>query len=80
MDLRRFPFDRQRFEAIFGILGFDKSEVVLVPDPANGARGAAGSETVSQWEAPQVNTSVREYDFNFQGAIYRLRRSSSVWT
>jgi hypothetical protein len=29
LDLRRYPFDQQRLEAIFEVLGFDESEVVL---------------------------------------------------
>ena len=28
-NLRRFPFDKQRLEAVFEVLGFDNSEVVL---------------------------------------------------
>ena len=31
LDLRAYPFDRQKLEAIFEVLGFDESEVVLQP-------------------------------------------------
>ena len=34
--LRRFPFDEQRLEAIFAILGFDRDEVILQVDPQTG--------------------------------------------
>lgn len=33
MELRRFPFDRQTFEAVFSVLGFSADEVELRPDP-----------------------------------------------
>jgi len=32
LQLRRYPFDRQRLEAVFQILGFDRSEVLLLGD------------------------------------------------
>lgn len=61
MELRRFPFDRQAFEAVFEVLGFDRSEVLLVADP-----GTSGTEehgvTVAQWEFLGVGASIREYD------------------
>jgi hypothetical protein len=37
--LRRYPFDSQRLTAIFEVLGFDTSEVMLEAD--SGARGEA---------------------------------------
>jgi hypothetical protein len=67
MKLRRFPFDQQHFEAIFGVLGFDKSQVVLELDPHFGSDGAVDDATISQWKSPKVQTSIREYDFNMQG-------------
>jgi hypothetical protein len=33
LDLRRFPFDTQRLKAVFEVLGFDNSEVVLQVEP-----------------------------------------------
>jgi len=61
MSLRHFPFDRQEFEAIFEVLGFDKTEVVLVADAAT-----TGSEehgvNVAQWRLIDVGVGGREYD------------------
>lgn len=65
--MRRFPFDEQHFEAIFGVLGFDRSVVALAVDPTIGAEGAVGGGTISQWQTPRVETSVREFDFNIEG-------------
>jgi len=61
MELRRFPFDRQAFEAFFEVLGFDRSEVLLMAD-----RDTSGAEeqgvTVAQWNFLGASTSTREYD------------------
>jgi hypothetical protein len=67
MALRRFPFDRQHFEAIFGVLGFDKSRVVLEADPVTSADRAVRGATIAQWQTPKVSVSAREYDFNQLG-------------
>lgn len=67
MKLQRFPFDRQRFEAIFGVLGFDKSQVVFEVDPVTSAARAVRGATISQWHTPEVHVSAREYDFNQLG-------------
>jgi hypothetical protein len=67
MSLKRFPFDRQRFEAIFGVLGFDKGEVIFEVDPVTSATRAVRGATISQWQTPEVLISVREYDFNQMG-------------
>ena len=48
-DMRRYPFDAQRLEAVFGILGFDSSEVVLKTSPAL-ADTIRDSEQISQWQ------------------------------
>jgi hypothetical protein len=62
LNLRRIPFDRQRLEAIFGVLGFNKNEVVLQADPDTTGPWPGDSRTVriSQWSSPVVSTSVRE--------------------
>jgi hypothetical protein len=64
MALRRFPFDRQSFEAIFGVLGFDASQVVLEADPVTSGERAVRGARISQWQTPTVRVSAREYDFN----------------
>lgn len=61
MTLRRFPFDNQGFEAIFEVLGFDKSEVVLEAD--SDTTGTADHRVgISQWRLLGIDSSTREYD------------------
>lgn len=61
MELRRFPFDRQRFEAIFEVLGFGQDQVVLVPDPGTTGRKGQGVN-IAQWDLHEIGVSTREYD------------------
>lgn len=61
MSLRRFPFDRQEFEAIFEVLGFDKNEVALVADPATTGSEGHGVN-VAQWRLIDIDVGGREYD------------------
>lgn len=61
MSLRRFPFDRQEFEAVFEVLGFDKSEVILVPDAATTGSEELGVN-VAQWRLTGIDVTTREYD------------------
>jgi hypothetical protein len=75
MQLRRFPFDRQRFEAIFELLGFGPERVVLVADPATtGVMERAPS--IAQWALRDVETSTREgravYDDGRAAALSQL--------
>ena len=51
MDLRRLPFDRQRFAITLEVLGFDLDRVRLRPDPA---RTGFGETTLSQWRIDGV--------------------------
>ena len=59
LDMRRYPFDTQRLEAVFEVLGFDRSEVVLealpVPDTVSGQE-----IRISQWEFAGLHVSSGE--------------------
>jgi hypothetical protein len=62
LDLRRYPFDRQRLEAHFEVLGFRSGEVALRAEPIPGAQ-AAGVDArvwIPQWRIEGLRTSVRE--------------------
>jgi hypothetical protein len=63
LDLRAYPFDRQRIEAIFEVLGFDESEVVLQPAAAGDASAPSGAAAVRmpQWNLVRVGTSIRSH-------------------
>lgn len=59
LDLRAFPFDRQRLEARFEVLGFDEEEVVL--QAAEGGSALAPSIRVPQWGVERVSTTTRSH-------------------
>lgn len=58
LNMRRHPFDRQRLEAVFQVLGFDRSEVVLQVDTATA--GSSPSDVwIPQWTIERIETSTR---------------------
>ena len=59
LDMRLFPFDRHRFEAVFEVLGFGSDEVVLRADPEP-SRAFADRARVPQWSITAVGSSARE--------------------
>jgi hypothetical protein len=59
-ELRRFPFDRERFDIIIHALGFDRREVVLVPSPDIGVPGHGIS--IAEWQLHGLHTSTRDHD------------------
>jgi hypothetical protein len=60
MQLRRFPFDRQDFEARFEVLGFGQNRVVLVPDPSTSGTSEQGVD-IAQWELQGLRIDARAY-------------------
>jgi hypothetical protein len=61
VELRRFPFDRERFELIFEVLGFDKDEVVLVVDSSTTGTPAKGI-SLSEWKLEGLHASSGDHD------------------
>ena len=59
LQLRRYPFDRQRLEAVFQILGFDRSQVTLAGDSRPATADIAGIR-VPQWHLESVSGDFRE--------------------
>jgi len=69
LDLRRYPFDHQRMEAVFGVLGFDGSEVILALDENGEATGGDLLGTrVPQWDLLGVDAAVRQVPAAHAGA------------
>lgn len=64
-NLRRYPFDKQRLEAVFEVLGFDDNQVVLEVDPQ--APVSAGKLWVPQWIIAGVSMSVRPHAASHSG-------------
>jgi len=59
MQLRRFPFDRQHFEAVFEVLGLGPDRVALVPDPRTTGMTERGV-SIAQWDLHGVRVSTRD--------------------
>ncbi|MGH8550839.1 MAG: hypothetical protein ACRERU_20020 [Methylococcales bacterium] len=59
LNLRRYPFDTQRLEAIFEVLGFDTGEVVLQAEPLP-ARSDEREIRMPGWKLTGIGASARE--------------------
>jgi Neurotransmitter-gated ion-channel ligand binding domain/Neurotransmitter-gated ion-channel transmembrane region len=57
-NMRRYPFDKQRLEAVFELVGFDTGEVVLEAGPGEKDRPIH----VSQWDLSGIETAIRNRD------------------
>jgi hypothetical protein len=70
LDMRRYPFDGQRLDAIFEVLGFDETEVVLQPESSTSRASANVDRTLRlpQWEILQVRASVLERSAPYAGS------------
>lgn len=66
LDMRRYPFDMQRLDAVFEVLGFDRSEVVFeaqaVPDTVS-----SQDIRISQWEFVGLRVSSGEQSAPYAG-------------
>lgn len=62
--LQRFPFDEQRLEAVFEVLGFHRDEVVLVLE-SEANQAAASDIAVPQWAIHAIETSIGERSRNY---------------
>jgi hypothetical protein len=61
LQLRRYPFDQQRLEAVFQILGFDRSQAILVGDAIPVTAGVSEIR-VPQWRLEAVSGYFHEID------------------
>jgi len=67
LELRRYPFDRQRLTAIFEVLGFDASEVVMQAE--SGARGSSSEQVrIPQWVLTNISASTLDRDAPYAGS------------
>lgn len=62
LNLRQYPFDSQRLEAMFETLGFDSNEVVLqaVPDPGSTILNPDKVKRISQWHLAGISTATED--------------------
>ena len=66
LSLRRYPFDRHRLDAIFEVLGFDESEVVLRPD-SEARTSSDDLIRLPQWVLEGTRTSTRDRQASYAG-------------
>ena len=70
LDLRAYPFDRQKLEAVFEVLGFDESEVVLEASTTAGTSiGDVAAVRTPQWNLVRAGTSIRSYPASHAGRL-----------
>ncbi|MBW2270979.1 MAG: hypothetical protein JRH16_20675 [Deltaproteobacteria bacterium] len=67
--LRRYPFDRQRLEAIFEVLGFDEREVVLRPIEAGESPAPEAALRMPQWRLTGIAATSRSHPVSHAGAF-----------
>jgi hypothetical protein len=67
LDMRSFPFDKHRLQAVFEVLGFDREEVVLEAD-ASASSMLDESVRISQWTVTGLTTSVRDRNAPYAGS------------
>jgi hypothetical protein len=65
-NMRRFPFDGQRLEAVFAVLGFDRDEVLLQVE-SDAASSVASDVRIPQWTITGVSVSVRDRSASYAG-------------
>ena len=66
LDMRRYPFDEHRLEAIFEVLGFDREEVQLQVE-SDAASSLASKVRIPQWTITGANVSVRDRSASYAG-------------
>jgi len=72
LDLRWFPFDNQRLEVVFDVLGFDRDEILLQADSSSASAFLATEVRIPQWTVTGSDTSIRDRPVSYAG-----RRGSS---
>jgi hypothetical protein len=71
LDLTTYPFDVQRLKAVFEVLGFGESEVLLQPAAPSGAPASYETSAVRmpQWNLAGVGTSIRSHPAPHAGRL-----------
>lgn len=67
MDMRWFPFDDQRLEAVFAVLAFDRETVLVKAKPGRDDPALAQRIDLPQWRVERVDTSVQDRSAAYPG-------------
>jgi hypothetical protein len=67
LDMKRFPFDRHRLEAVFEVLGFDRDEVLMEVESGDASSLLAREARVPQWGITEFGVSIRGRSASYAG-------------
>jgi len=65
-NMKRYPLDSQRLEAVFEVLGFDRNEVLLQVE-SDAASSLVSEVRIPQWTITGASASVRDRPESFAG-------------
>ena len=60
LDMRWFPFDSHRLEAVFGVLGFNRDEILLQAESASEGSLLDSTVRIPQWTITGAGTQIRD--------------------
>ena len=67
LNLRRYPFDKHRLEAVFEVLGFGRDEVVMEVDSAYAGSLLAEGVRTPQWSITAAGMAIRDRPSAYAG-------------
>jgi len=67
LDLRWFPFDNHRLEAVFEVLGFDRDEIRLQAESSAEGSVLGSIVRIPQWTITGSGTSIRDRSASYAG-------------
>jgi len=67
LDMRWYPFDSHRLEAVFQVLGFDRDEILLQTDSDSASSLPTSKIRVPQWAINAASTSIRDHPAPYAG-------------
>ena len=67
LNLRRYPFDKHRLEAVFEVLGFDRDEVVMAVESAYAGSLLADDVRIPEWSITGSGMEIRDRAASYAG-------------
>ena len=67
LDMRWFPFDNHRLQAVFVVLGFDRDEILLEADESSASAFLATEVRIPEWAVTTSDTSIRDHPASYAG-------------
>ncbi len=67
LNMRRYPFDNHRLEAVFEVLGFDRDEVVMAVESAYAGSLLADDVRIPEWSITGSGMEIRDRAASYAG-------------